>query len=116
VEGTQKGLFTVGGHSVVALDFGQPKDRAPDRREAIDYRMQVWVKVDSAFFAFLSRVFLTKSKYTADRQFTRLLGVPVGVTQRIHDDPAAVLKVIGSLNGTEKEALKPLRALIERTR
>jgi hypothetical protein len=114
VEGTQKGLFTVGGHSVVVLEYVRPKNPALNRSEMLDYRLDVWVKVDSAFFAFLSRVFLSKSKSTADRQFTRLLGVPVGVTEKIHQDPSAVLKTVESLNETEKAALKDLRALIEK--
>lgn len=109
VEGTQKGFFTVGGHSLVALDF------APGKQDSgwIEYKLRVWVRVDSAFFAFLSKVFLGKSRSTADRQFSRMLGVPVGVTQRIDADPRAVLDSFQKTSEEEKAALARLTALVQ---
>lgn len=109
VEGTQKGFFTVGGHSLVALDFAPPT-RDPG---SIEYQLRVWVRVDSAFFAFLSKVFLGRSRSTADRQFSRMLGVPVGVTQRIDADPRAALNSFQKTSEEEKAALARLIALVQ---
>lgn len=108
VEGQQKGVFTVGGHSVGVLDYHP----APESRERIEYTLRLWIRVDNRFFAFWSRVFLDKSKRTAARQFTKMLSIPVGVTQKIHDDPKTVIEAFDALDEKEWETLKELRKLV----
>jgi hypothetical protein len=111
VDGQQKGIFTVGGHSIGVLDYAP----AADVKSKLEYKLHLWVRVDNRFFAFLSRLFLSKSKSTATRQFTKMLSIPVGVTQKIHDDPKAVIREFDALDKTERETLGELRALVEQS-
>jgi hypothetical protein len=108
----QKGFFTVGGHSVLVLDYQE----APGGNELLEYRLKGWIQVDRGFFAFFSRLFLTRSKAVADRQFTRMLKVPVNVTQRAHDEPKIVLAALDGLPESERTRCTELRSLISRER
>lgn len=108
VEGKQEGFFTVGGNSIVVLDY-KPAD---GQKEVIEYELHVWVQVDNAFFAFLSRLFLGMSKSTADRQFTSMLSIPVGVTQKVAEEPRGVLQAFERLSEDEQSQLRELRELI----
>lgn len=109
VDGQQNGIFTVGGHSLGALDYAPPTDA----KSNLEYNLHLWIRVDNRFFAFLSRLFLSKSKSTATSQFTKMLGIPVGVTQKIHDDAKAVIVAFDALDEKERETLKNLRKLVK---
>lgn len=109
LEGKKEGLFTVRGSSVLVLKY----KALPTEKDHFEYRGEARNRVQNPFFAFFSRLFVARSRLVANKQFENMLNVPVSVTEKIYENPDAVLSRISSLSKDYPGQFQTLKSLIQ---
>ena len=102
IEGAQSGPFTARGRGVVVVDFQQT---GPSE---LEYTGELFVRLDNAFAAVLTRLFIAFVRHEVDLSFVEVMCLPAGLTQLATDQPALLRGVIQQLSAEDYGQVLPL--------
>ncbi|HUJ11935.1 MAG TPA: hypothetical protein VL171_18140 [Verrucomicrobiae bacterium] len=106
VEGTQHGLFDVGGRGVAVVDYRQ---KTPDK---IEYTRAAFVKVDNVVLAALAQLFSVFLRGTVDSHFTHVLRNPVMLSEKAATKPQKLLDTIARMSAEDQKSLATFTTLV----
>ena len=102
LEGAQSGSFTARGQAVVVVSYRQT---GPNQ---LEYTGELFVRLDNALAAILTRMFIAFVRRAVDRSFDDVICLPAGLTQLALEQPALLRAVIQQLPAEDYERLLPL--------
>ncbi len=106
VEGTQRGVFDVGGRGVAVVRY---KQCAPDM---IEYTGSMFVKVDNRIVAAFAELLYVFVKGTVDRHFDGRMWQPIRLSGMALDEPATLRRRMAGMPAEDYAPLAPLAALL----